>query len=55
MELEYLNCNFDESSKYSEVLLEKAKTNIEKGEIYFLLIHQKVSQLKFTESLQIGI
>jgi predicted ATPase/serine phosphatase RsbU (regulator of sigma subunit) len=50
-EVEYLNGNFENSERLINNILEHAKTDIEKGEAYKLLIIQYTLSAKYTEAI----
>ena len=54
-EIEYLNSNFQESDKFINLALGKAKSKIEKIEVYNLLLIQYTLRAKYQEALQAGI
>ncbi|MEE9474149.1 MAG: serine/threonine-protein kinase PknK, partial [Candidatus Hydrothermarchaeaceae archaeon] len=53
-EAEYLNGNFEKSEELINQLLEKAKTDIERAEIYGLLILQNITIARYKEAIQAG-
>jgi predicted ATPase/signal transduction histidine kinase len=53
-ELEYLNGNFEQSESLIHLILEKAKSAIEKADIYKTLIVQYTLIAKYSEALQTG-
>ncbi|MEK7991522.1 MAG: AAA family ATPase, partial [Thiotrichaceae bacterium] len=53
-EAEYLNSHFSESQAVIDILLGKAKSEIEQAEIYTLLIYQYTVQSKYAEGLDVG-
>ncbi|MCB1191460.1 MAG: serine/threonine-protein kinase PknK, partial [Leptospiraceae bacterium] len=52
--LEYLNGNYDEAEKYFDVVLNHAKTELEKVAIYEIKINLYTSLNKLKEALEIG-
>jgi len=52
--LEYLNGNFEESERLINVAIERAKTPIEKAEIYNTLIVQYTLRAEYAEAIKIG-
>ena len=53
-EVEYLNGDFEESESLINLIIEKAKTNVEKADIYNLLIIQYTVQGKLIETIEAG-
>jgi predicted ATPase len=53
-EVEYLNGNFEQSESLIHLILEKAKSAIEKADIYKTLIVQYTLIAKYSEALQTG-
>ncbi len=53
-EIEYLDGNFDESERLIDYLLEHLKTDLEKAEIYNLLIVQKTMSAHFDKAIIAG-
>ena len=54
-EIEYLNGNFAESEILIELILQHSQSNLEKAEIYNLLLIQYTLQLKYEASINAGI
>ena len=54
-ELEYLNGNFEQAERFIYLTLLKAKTVVEKAEIYNLLIVQHSFRTQFKEAIRVGI
>ncbi len=54
-EAEYLNGNFEKSDELINLLLERVDTNLERAEIYSLLILQNITIAKYKEAIQAGI
>jgi predicted ATPase/signal transduction histidine kinase len=54
IEIEYLNGNFDSSEELTYKLLEKVKSNVEKGDILNNLIVQHTLNYKYIESIKIA-
>lgn len=52
--IEYLNSNFDYSETLIKQILEKAKSNLEKAEIYNLLIIQYTMKAEYKAAIQAG-
>ncbi len=53
-EAEYLNGNFDVSQKIINKAISQVKTNVEKAELYILLVVQYTLDGKYFDSIQIG-
>ncbi|HBK22326.1 MAG TPA: serine/threonine-protein kinase PknK, partial [Planktothrix sp. UBA10369] len=54
-EIEYLNGNFAESETLIKLILQKSQSNLEKAEVYNLLLIQYTLQLKYEDSINAGI
>ncbi|MDY6805697.1 MAG: ATP-binding sensor histidine kinase [Cyanobacteriota bacterium] len=52
--VEYLNGNFEESERLINSAIERAKTSIEKAEIYNILIVQYTLRAEYAEAIKIG-
>lgn len=53
-EIAYLNGQFEQMTKYSEILLARAYSKVEKVDIYTLLIVQKTLTSQYQEAIDIG-
>lgn len=53
-DIEYLNGNFEKSQEFVLSAIEKAKTDIEKAELYHMLIVQNTLLAKYPEAIKIG-
>ncbi len=54
-EAEYLNGHFEKSEELINLLLERVKTDLDKADIYSLLILQNITIAKYKEAIQVGI
>jgi len=54
-EIEYLNSNFEESSKLGSICLKQAKTILEQVKVYKIQILSNIAQNKMVEALDIGV
>ncbi|MBD1882881.1 ATP-binding sensor histidine kinase [Microcoleus vaginatus] len=52
---EYLNINYEDSKKLVDIVLQKAKTLLEKVNVYELKIHSYNAQLRLIEALNTGL
>ena len=55
VEAEYLNANFARAEQLLEVVLQEAKTLLDRVKVYEVKINSNISQYRFLEAIEIGI